>query len=305
MNVVPSKPRLDVYQSVTDKIIEAIEAGAGPFVMPWHSRGPSIGRPKNAATGMTYQGVNVIGLWAEAMLSHFQSGHWASFQQWQKLGARVRRGERGTVIVFFRELAPVEELAPAEDEEGPVRRLVARASYVFNAAQVDGWEAPTPAAGPGADVLENVEAFVGGTGAVVRHGGDTACYRIREDAILIPDRSRFLGTPTSSPTHSYYATLLHELTHWTGAEHRLNRTFGERFGDQAYAAEELVAELGAAFLCADLGIANDPRPDHAAYVANWLKILGRDRKAIFTAAREANLAAACLHELAVESGLLG
>ena len=121
----------------------------------------------------------------------------------------------------------------------------------------------------------------------------------------MPERSAFVGTPISSPTESYYATLLHELTHWTGAPHRLNRTVGQQFGDEAYAAEELVAELGAAFLCADLGIANEPRADHAAYAANWLKILADDRKAIFNAAREANHATACLHELVAESGLGG
>lgn len=129
--------------------------------------------------------------------------------------------------------------------------------------------------------------------------GDTytrAYFDPGSDYIAIPDKARFVGSPTSTATECYYSTLLHELVHWTGAEHRLNRTFGERFGDAAYAAEELVAELGAAFLCADLGVTNDPRPDHAAYVASWLKILRSDSRAIFTAASLSTAAVTYLHE---------
>jgi antirestriction protein ArdC len=302
---VPSLSRVDVYQSITDKIMRAIEAGAGTFVMPWHCQGPGIGRPTNAATKQPYRGVNVVALWADSMLAGYGSGHWATFNQWNKLGAKVRKGERGSVIVFFRELDPGQNAKADDDDARSVRRLVARASYVFNASQVDGWAAEEVSSVSLVDTIDHVESFVAGTGARIRHGGSTACYLIREDVVRMPDKGRFRGTPTSTPTASYYATLLHELTHWTGAPHRLARTFGTRFGDEAYAAEELVAELGAAFLCADLGLANDPRPDHAAYVADWLKILGSDRKAIFTASREANVAVACLHELAFESGLLG
>jgi antirestriction protein ArdC len=273
--------RSDVHRTVTDRIVQAIEAGAGEFVMPWHRGGPGLGRPTNAGTGKRYHGTNVVALWAEATLSGYSSGHWATYRQWQLLDAQVRRGEHGAVVVFYRAFDHDED----GDREKPGRRLVARASRVFNADQVDGWRAPQ-AERPGlAEVLPRVEAFVRATGALVRQGGEYACYRVPEDLIEIPDPDRFIGTTTSSPTESYYATLLHELVHWTGAEHRLKRTFGERFGDDKYGAEELVAELGAAFMCADLDVSNEPRPDHAAYLGRWLDILKADSRAIFTAAK--------------------
>ncbi len=290
---VHSKARFDLYRTVTDKIVAAIEAGAGDFIMPWHVSA-ATGRPTNALTCHGYRGVNVVALWAEAVRSGFGSGWWASYRQWERLGAQVRRGERGTVIVFYSRLntAPTDEL-----DESDLYRLVARASRVFNADQVDGWEEPMATAAPLVKALAEAEAFVAATKAVVVHGGSKACYRREYDRIELPARDRFCGSPTSSSSEAYYGTLLHELTHWSGAPHRLNRTFGNRFGDNDYAVEELVAELGAAFLCADLGIANEPRPDHAAYVASWLKILNDDRRAIFTAAARANDAAVYLQGL--------
>ena len=287
---VPSKDRFDLYRTITNKIVAAIETGAGTFVMPWHV-GTANGRPTNALTGHRYRGVNVVALWAEAVMSGYGTGWWASYRQWERLGAQVRRGEHGTVIVFYNRLntAPTNEL----DESGRFR-LVARASRVFNLDQVDGWQPPGPAPVPMVEALIEVEAFITATRAVVVHGGPRACYRRDYDRIELPARDRFRGSPTSSASEAYYSTLLHELTHWTGAPHRLNRTFGARFGDNDYAFEELVAELGAAFLCADLRIANEPRPDHAAYVSSWLEVLNGDRRAVFTAAAKANEAAACL-----------
>ncbi|WP_439476939.1 ArdC family protein [Brevundimonas sp.] len=283
---VPSNDRFDLYRTVTDEIVAAIEAGAGAFVMPWHVSA-ATGRPTNALTGHGYRGVNVVALWAEAVMSGYATGWWASYRQWERLGAQVRRGEHGTVIVFYNRLntAPTDEL----DESGRFR-LVARASRVFNLGQVDGWQPPA-ASVPIIGALAEVEAFVAATDAVILHGGSRACYRRDYDRIELPARDRFRGSPTSSASEAYYGTLLHELVHWSGAPHRLDRTFGARFGDNDYAFEELIAELGAAFLCADLGIANEPRPDHAAYVASWLKVLNDDRRAVFTAAARANDAA--------------
>lgn len=287
---VPSNDRFDLYRTVTDKIVSAIEAGAGRFVMPWHVSA-ATGRPVNALTGHGYRGVNVVALWAEAVMSGYGTGWWASYRQWERLGAQVRRGEHGTVIVFYNRLntAPTDEL-----DESDRFRLVARASRVFNLDQVDGWQPPGATPVSLVHALAEVEAFVDVTKAVVVHGGSHACYRRDYDRIELPARDRFRGSPTSSASEAYYGTLLHELTHWSGAPHRLNRTFGTRFGDNDYAVEELVAELGAAFLCTDLGIANEPRPDHAAYVASWLEVLNNDRRAIFTAAARANDAAAYL-----------
>jgi antirestriction protein ArdC len=142
--------------------------------------------------------------------------------------------------------------------------------------------------------IEQAEAFVSATGASISHGGARAFYRPATDSIQLPPREAFIGSLTSTPAEAYYSTLLHELTHWTGAETRCNRQLGKRFGDQAYAIEELVAELGAAFLCADLGITDEPRADHAQYLASWLSVLKADKKAIFTAASKASETAAFL-----------
>ena len=275
----------DVYQTVTDQIIAAIEAGAGQWQMPWHGVGNGLERPVNAATGNAYRGINVLALWASGASRGFTDGTWATFKQWKSRGASVRKGERGTVVAFYKQFdVEVERNGKTETE----RRMMARASYVFNADQVDGWERPArPAAGSGADQIEAVDAFIRNTGATVRNAGNRAFYSPAHDVITMPPHDQFTGTETSTATESYYATLLHELVHWTGPESRCNREFGKRFGDSAYAMEELVAELGAAFLCADLGISLTPRPDHAAYIDGWLKALKSDKRAIFTAASQA------------------
>jgi antirestriction protein ArdC len=167
---------------------------------------------------------------------------------------------------------------------------------VFAAEQVDGYQPPVIDAQPATVVtpIEQAEAFVAATRASIGHGGGRAFYRPSTDSIQLPPRGAFIGTPTSTPAEAYYSTLLHELTHWTSAEARCNRQLGKRFGDQASAIEELVAELGAAFLCADLGITDEPRADHAQYLASWLSVLKADKKAIFTAASKASEAAAFL-----------
>ncbi len=286
MNDVSSHTIRDVYAAITDKIIHAMAMGTTAFVMPWHRSGAGIARPTNATTGYVYRGGNVIALWAAATVARYDSGHWASYRQWQHAGAQVRQGERASVILVYKEAEPASE----EEEDEPPRRFFGRAYYVFNAAQVDGWEPPKLPERNLVQSIEQVEAFVSATQADIRSGGDVARYKPGTDRIDMPERERFHGSPTSSPTEAYYATLLHELIHWSGAPHRLARTFGERFGDHAYAMEELVAELGAAFLCADLCIANAPRPDLAAYISSWLGVMNSDKKAVFTAARSAHRA---------------
>ena len=170
---------------------------------------------------------------------------------------------------------------------------------MFNADQVAGWERPKPSYPHGsAEAIESVETFIAASKAEIHHNGGMACYRIREDYIQMPPRAAFTGSPTCSPTEAYSATLLHELVHWSGAKDRLDRGFGESLSKESLAAEELVAEIGAAYLCADLAVSNEPRPDHAAYVASWLRLLKNDKRAIFTASRLADRAATFLHELA-------
>ena len=276
----------DVYQSITDQIIAVIEAGVGTFTMPWH-RDTGTTMPTNALTGSTYNGVNVIALWAAAEHRGFTTGYWATYKQWSLLGGQVRKGEKGSVVVFYKQTnIEVSDTDSGERENKSV--LYARSSRVFNVEQVDGWQAPRPAASDPIKVLVEAERFVMVTSADIRIGGDRAYYRPRTDHIQMPDRDRFTGTETIGATASYYATLLHELTHWTGHSGRLDRDLSGRFGHEAYAMEELVAELGAAFLCSDLGITNRPRPDHAAYIGHWLAVLKKDTRAIFTAASKAN-----------------
>lgn len=295
-DLAPSQIRFDVHRVVTESIVAAIERGAGSFVMPWH--GCDIARPQNALTRMEYHGVNIVALWSQACVAGFASSWWATYRQWQQIGAQVKRGERASTIVFFK------RIEDAQEDEGvtPATRLVARASRVFNADQVAGWEPPKPLYWRGsAEAIEAVETFVNASKAEIHHAGTTACYRIQGDYIQMPPRTAFTGSPTSSPTESYNATLLHELVHWSGAKARLDRGFDKGLRREALAAEELIAELGAAYLCADLGVSNEPRPDHAAYVASWLRQFRDDKRAIFTASRLADRATNFLHELAVVS----
>lgn len=283
----PGKQRNDVYEQVTNQIIDCIEQGAGEWQMPWHKSGSGLNRPTNIDTNNDYRGINVISLWASAQVRGFSSGTWGTYRQWQNKGCQVRKGEKSSLVIFYKEFE-VEDADAAPGETTFETRRVARASYVFNVDQVDGYEPPErPAQLNPVVQCHKAEQFLNATGADIRHGGQRAFYRRTDDFIQMPDKTRFQGSVTSTVTESYYATLLHELTHWTGAKNRCDRQFGKRFGDQAYAVEELVAELGAAFLCADLGITNEPRADHAAYIATWLDVLKADKKAIFAAASQA------------------
>lgn len=298
---VPSTDKTDVFGTITTNIVSAIEYGARDFVMPWHGGILSPAFPVNAATDKPYRGVNVVALWVDATFKRYISGYWASYKQWQAIGAQVRKGERGSVIVFYKKLDQPELGAQngEANETGNTRlRFVARASHVFNSEQVDGWELPIVKAKSEVVINEEIAKFVQAIGADVRHGSHGAVYRRDLDYIEIPSPEMFIGSTTSSPTEAYHAVLLHELTHWAGGEKRLNREFGKRFGDKAYAFEELVAELGAAFLCSAFRITNEPRPDHAAYVSSWLDILHRDTKAVFSAASRAQEAVQFLLELA-------
>lgn len=286
--------RQDIYVTITTNIIETMTSGTGKFKMPWHTADNRASLPTNASTEASYRGINILALWAEAIARNYPFGLWASYRQWQKVGAQVRKGERGTTIVFYKKIED-------ETDETERPRHILTASRVFNVAQVEGWIPPDVPRIPEFEIDKRVEAFTEAIGAKVRHGFATACYRLDLDDIEMPSAAWFVGTATSSPSQSYHAVRLHETIHWSGAPHRLNRQFGQRFGDQAYAFEELVAELGAAFLCAIFGIANEPRPDHAAYLSAWLKVLRDDRKAIFAAASQAQQAVEYLRQLAGES----
>lgn len=285
--------RTDVYTQVTNHILNAMET-AGDFQLPWITdTGARCGRPVNIASKRAYQGVNVLSLWITAVSQDYPANRWGTYRQWQDAGCQVRKHEKASVIVFYRKLE-------AEDER--TERYVAKASWVFNAAQVDGYTEPSAKLpdGPVFDPLAQAEAFVARTGAKVEERGDVACYIPSRDVILMPERRRFNEARSAAPGEAFYSTLCHELVHWSGSSMRLDRDLTGRFGDQAYAMEELVAELGAAFLCADLGISRTPREDHAAYIKSWLAVLKSDKRAIFTSASKASQAAEWLQSLGME-----
>jgi len=294
METDSSFTRFDVYERVTSEIIKAIEAGAGEYRMPWHHGGHL---PRNAGTRLPYRGVNLIALGSAARVRGFQSPYWATYRQWNKLGGQVRRGEKASVIVFFkREDADRSD----EDPDKERNRVVMRGSFVFNANQVDGWHEDEEPQGETMEHLETVDLFIGSLGATIRYGGDVAYYHKPLDQIHMPDRQKFAGTSARSAAEAFYSVLLHELTHWSGHRKRLNRDLSGRFGTSAYAMEELIAEFGAAFLCADLGISVYPRRDHAAYVASWLLVLRRQKTAIVTATWVATTACRYLREISLE-----
>lgn len=265
-----------IYQEITNSIIKELENGAAPWIKPWKA---DTSADKNVISQKPYQGINRLILGMSSMARGFTVPVWASYKQWDSLGAQVRKGEKGTRIVFF---SPVtkENKQTGETES----YSVLKAYWVFNASQVDGIEIQpvTPVAGD-FNPIDRAEDRIVKTGAAISHGGDAAFYMPSQDRIQLPNKTAF------DNESSYYATAFHELTHWSGAEHRLDRTKGKRFADPAYAFEELVAEMGAAFLCQDYGIQGELR--HAGYIQSWLKACRDDSKAIFKAAALAQKAA--------------
>jgi antirestriction protein ArdC len=287
----------DIYQAVTDRIVAMLERGAGTWRMPWHTRTDAaspLALPVNV-TGRAYRGCNAPLLWATAEAFGYGSPIWATYRQWHERGAQVRKGERATLVIFWKAYTATKAEPDGNDsgDDGDAateRRLIARGYSVFNAAQVDGYDPATVTRKPAlADLPEtqrivNAERFFAATGAVVNHGGNRAFYSPGRDTIQLPEFGQFRDAI------GYYSVRGHEAVHWTGHERRCNREFGKRFGDKAYAFEELVAELGTAYLAATLGLTNEPRPDHAAYLQSWLECLRNDRRAIFTAASKAQVA---------------
>lgn len=299
--MAPKTQKFDVHQEITTRIVDAIET-AGDFRLPWiKNTGGSFARPVNVVSKNPYNGVNVVSLWVSALAADYPSNIWGTYRQWKEKGCQVRKGEKSSLVVFYKTFE-VEDVNEQTGEVEAGERMIARASRVFNAAQVEGFEivAENLPEVPAFDPIERAETFAAATGAQIEEGGDKACFIPSLDVIRMPERRRFTGTETTTAAEGFYSTLAHELVHWSGAEKRLARDLSGRFGDESYAIEELVAELGAAFLCADLGITPEPREDHACYIKNWLAVLKNDKKAIFTAAAKASQAATWL--LAHEDG---
>jgi len=268
-----------IYETVTNAIIASLESGVAPWVKPWNAAHTA---DCNAVSGKAYKGVNRLIL-AAAFKPNAQ---WGTFKQWQELGASVRKGEKATHIVFY---SPVTKPAKGEDgEEGATYRML-KTFCVFNASQVDGYTPPvTDDEAKPFDTSAACEATLIQSGAMISHGGDVALYSPSVDRIQLPNKGAFISAA------DYYATAFHELTHWTGHKSRLDRT-GGKYGSAAYAYEELVAEMGAAFLCQDHGI--DGKLQHAAYIKSWLSALKNDSRLVFKAAAAAQKSADLINGL--------
>ncbi len=272
------KPSRDIYQEITDKVITAIEAGVMPWSCPWAVDGHQ-GLPFNYSTNAQYRGINILMLWLEAQTQQFSSSAWLTYRQATALGGQVRKGEKGTTCIYYNTVE--KENAKGEIDNIPFIRTFT----VFNLSQIDGIE-PLCDAAPidgGFEPISLAENILVQSGADITEHGDRAFYRPSTDNIYLPDRQRF----TSS--HDFYATAFHELTHWTQAKHRLNR---KRISDKEredYAFEELIAELGAAFLMAGIGIDGE-NTQHESYIAHWLTALRNDKRYLFKAAAAASKA---------------
>ena len=286
----------DVYSRITNRIIADLEQGVRPWMRPWsaeHAAG-KITRPLRH-NGIPYKGINVVMLWSASVTKGYACPIWLTFKQALELGGNVRKGEHGELVVYANSITRTETNETGEETEREISFL--KGYTVFNAEQCENLPAQyTATAEPPAltplQRIEHADRFFAATRAEIRHGGTRAYYAEGSDHVQMPPFETFRDA------ESYAATLAHELTHWTKHDKRLARDMGRiRWGDEGYAKEELVAELGSAFLCADIGITPEVREDHAAYIASWLKALQDDKRLIFTAAAHAQRAVEYLHAL--------
>lgn len=276
----------DLHQQITDRILSTVDE-AGNWKPCW--RGMNATMPTNAVTKASYHGANVLSLWIDGAIKEFPTQQWASYKQWQSIGAQVRKGEQGSPIIFYKQV-------PGKTEDDTGYSLM-RSSTVFNAAQVDGFEQEavhhdniTP--------IERCEAYFAGAfnNAVIKHSDEGRAYfSPTQDFVMMPHITAFHAA------EHYYSTLGHELVHWTGHKSRLAREFASRaFDKQTYAKEELVAEIGSAFITAALGIDHATRDDHASYIKSWLGALRNDKTLIVKAASLASKAVEYIEQLPAE-----
>jgi antirestriction protein ArdC len=284
--------RKDVYSEVTSKIVALLEKGCRPWHQPWSSDGAgNISRPLRA-NGVPYRGINVLMLWMASIERGYDSPFFLTFNQVKTLGGSVKKGEKSLTVVYANSFQKKEQ--DEETGEELTRSINFLRTYsVFNSSQcvnLPAQFAPKPVEPKNHDErLAECEQFFANTKIMTNYGGTRAFYSPTTDSIQMPNFERF------ESRNAFYNTLGHETIHAVGAPHRLNRTFGKRFGDAEYAFEELVAELGSAFLSVDLGITPEVVEDHASYLSAWLKILKKDSRAIFSAAAHAERAVEFLH----------
>ncbi|MBR2691764.1 MAG: DUF1738 domain-containing protein [Aquamicrobium sp.] len=279
----------ELYKQVTDNIIAQLEKGAIPWARPWSLDAVPVAVPHNAASGRRYNGINILLLWGSQQQHEYPSHGWMTFNQARELGANVRKGEKHTKVLFVKQIEK-------EDEDGEARTVtIPKIHMVFNVGQIENlpekYRQPEPII-PADDAFHDLMRFANLTGIEVECHHRHAAYSLTRDVVEMPPFGAF------PDAKDFTGTLMHELTHASGAAHRLNREYGKRFGDQQYAREELVAELGSAFLCAERGI--DPTFRSAGYIDHWLGILKADNRAIFTAASHASKAVEYLNGQALE-----
>jgi len=295
--------RIDIYTRVTERIVADLEKGVRLWMKPWsaeHAAG-RITRPLRH-NGQPYRGINVLVLWIEAESKGYAAPIWLTFKQVKERGGFVRKGEHGSPVVYASSFTKTEKAENGEEVDHEIHFL--REYMVFNVEQTESLPAHFYAkAEPPKEHLQRIrqaDEFAANTKADIRYGGDRAFYAPSQDFIRLPQFDTFRDA------ESHAATLVHELTHWTKHPSRLNRSFDQkRWGDEGYAMEELVAELGAAFVCADLEITPEVRDDHAAYIGHWLKVLKDDKRAVFIAAAHAQRAADFLQSLQPSVATIG
>lgn len=301
----PVGPREDLYTQVTSRIVAELEAGRFPWVQPWEAGGAvAPGMPRNALTERAYSGINVLILWATVLERGYPSQSWLTFRQALEAGGCVRKGEHGTTVVYADRFTPEAEKERARETGDDAKQIAFLKRFtVFNVAQCEGLRdglAADPAPLPDGGAVPLAEAVIAASGVAFQVGGSRAFYAPGPDCVVVPPQSAFFAPI------NYYRTALHELTHATGHSSRLARDLANAFESEGYAREELVAELGSAFLCAALGI--QPTVRHADYLASWLDVLRGDPRAIFRAASAASKAADWLlarhHDAAAETPAL-
>src|SRR5277367_1209676 len=281
--------RTVLYQEITDKIISELEAGRAPWVQPWGTAAAKapLSMPKNAATHRRSTGINVLILWGAVIEHGFVSQSWLTFRQALNLGGNVRKGERGTTVVYADRFTPEDERRRAAETGNEAQAIPFLKRFtIFNVAQCEGLPEEIIAVAPPVEtnlILPQAEALIRTTGVDFRIGGDRAFYDPRHDFVQVPPPQAYF-----EPIN-WHRTALHEVSHASGHPHRLNRDLSGAFGTKKYAFEELIAEISAAYLCASLSIS--PTVRHADYIASWLDVLREDNRAIVRAASAASKAA--------------
>lgn len=285
MSTTATAPKKTLYDHITDGILADLRKGVAPWVKPWQA-GPVKGH-RNFVSDRPYSGINVLLTWAAAGLNGWVDSRWLTPRQAMELGGSFK-GEHTTWITFMKRIKRRDSTDSDPDSD---TFYLLKGYRILNVEQVQGVEFgpdgdPPP---PFNERIHELEAFIAGTGADITHGGNKAALQRLADRIVLPHPGAF------ESAEAYYGTALHELIHWTGQPGRLDRQFGERFGDQAYAFEELVAEIGSAFLAAQWGL--QARLQHAEYIGHWTKVLEGDHRAIVTAASKAQKAVDFLNQL--------